>query len=372
MKFDIAILGNGIIANLLALILSRKYKVCLISNQTNINTISKKKPQWIALTPDNYLSLCKFGFEDFFTFTKSCNIERMQVWHTNSSGSFDIENPNVPFLFKTINLHDLTQFLHDYNLTNLKLEIFTQKLELDAIDKNLRLTNNIEVDANFTVLADRSYLDLATKNKFKFFDYDYQQTALTYVIKTNKPHQKVSKQWFYENYIIGLLPLHEENSYCVVLSVDNLLLRNKMFLQENILSTLQNITDNRVGDIQEVNFLGEFPLSFKHAKKYVIGNTCLVGDIAHSLHPLAGQGLNLSLRDVFSFVKHVDPSNSNSLRKYYRDRLINNWQMSAITHTGATFVKKPKIFNPFMKFIDLTNNSLISSKIISLATCLEC
>ncbi len=104
----------------------------------------------------------------------------------------------------------------------------------------------------------------------------------------------------------------------------------------------------------EIKLEGErklYPLSFAFAKKLYKGRVLLVGDAAHSIHPVAGQGLNLGIRDVESVIKHIvaakasgiDVGSSYLLKKISRDRYFDNFTMALATD-GLNRIFSNRIF----------------------------
>lgn len=132
---------------------------------------------------------------------------------------------------------------------------------------------------------------------------DYNQTAITFVLQATQPHQHTCFQSFKPESIIGYLPLNHSNQYSVVFSVTN-----------QIVDYIKNATDQQLLDwvALQSNFhlAGAklisrptyFPLTTQFAQQVVGKNFVLMGDAAHAIHPLAGQGVNLGYVDVYDFM----------------------------------------------------------------------
>ena len=117
----------------------------------------------------------------------------------------------------------------------------------------------------------------------------------------------------------------------MVVSVKNKYSEKKIFKEENIADFIKDITNNKFGNIKLINKPISFNLKGFDSENYKVGNILFVGDSAHSVHPLAGMGLNLGISDI---IEIVNITNSNSLSfnnknfysKYARKQKIINKQ----------------------------------------------
>ena len=104
-------------------------------------------------------------------------------------------------------------------------------------------------------------------------------------------------------------------------------------------SELRRRFGNFLGELEIVGPCWSYPLSFLHAERYVAERLALVGDAAHVIHPIAGQGLNLGLRDVAALAEvlvdgrrlGLDIGDAQVLARYERWRRLDNWMLSAAT-----------------------------------------
>ena len=117
----------------------------------------------------------------------------------------------------------------------------------------------------------------------------------------------------------------------MVVSIKNKYSEKKIFKEENIADFIKDITNNKFGNIKLINKPISFNLKGFDSENYKVGNILFVGDSAHSVHPLAGMGLNLGISDI---IEIVNITNSNSLSfnnknfysKYARKQKIINKQ----------------------------------------------
>lgn len=171
--------------------------------------------------------------------------------------------------------------------------------------------------------------------------YDYPQQALVATIKTERPHQATAYQWFHEESILALLPLADPHHCSIVWSVPAW--RATLLTAESPVRfnhQLSAASDRRLGDCQLVGERRCFPLQAQYAQQFAGHRIALVGDAAHTVHPLTGQGLNLGLADVALLATELQrlPASDQafggyrSLRRFERQRKYEAAKLLAVTH----------------------------------------
>jgi 2-octaprenylphenol hydroxylase len=195
----------------------------------------------------------------------------------------------------------------------------------------------IAADGANSVIRDLANIELNT--------WEYHHTAIVSTVTFELSHQNTAWQCFLANGPLAFLPLKEENVCSIVWSTtpnhakELLELNDKEFCLQ-----LTKAFESRLGNIVEATKRFHFPLRMRHAKNYVKNNLVLIGDSAHTIHPLAGQGVNLGLSDakvlagviLEALQKNRDYSALHTLRKYERARKTNNVTMLA----GIEMIKR--------------------------------
>ncbi|MDH3309854.1 MAG: UbiH/UbiF/VisC/COQ6 family ubiquinone biosynthesis hydroxylase [Gammaproteobacteria bacterium] len=169
---------------------------------------------------------------------------------------------------------------------------------------------------------------------------DLHQKGIVATITTEKPHEATARQRFLATGPLAFLPMDEPQTCSIVWSADTARADQLFALDDAaFIHELQNAMGESLGAIQTVSPRAAFPLALSHARAYTAPHLALVGDAAHTVHPLAGQGVNLGFLDAATLaevlldatVKHKDIGAHEVLRRYERWRKGNNLAMISIT-----------------------------------------
>lgn len=158
---------------------------------------------------------------------------------------------------------------------------------------------------------------------------DYGHHALVATIQTDEPHQYCARQVFHGDGILAFLPLWQQNQCSIVWSLPPTKAEQLKQLDEAQFNHQLAIAfDNRLGRCQVVSEREVFPLTARYARSFAAHRLALVGDAAHTIHPLAGQGANLGFMDAACLISEIkrlqkqgkDIGNYLYLRRYERSR----------------------------------------------------
>lgn len=205
---------------------------------------------------------------------------------------------------------------------------------------------------------------------------DFQQTALSIEAKLSRVKNNTAYQFFTKDGPLAILPMKNDSS-SLVWSLNNqskLLQYSKDQLENEILKYIMPFV--RDFSIQSID---KYPLSFNFFKKMTYKNLIILGEAAHTIHPLAGQGLNLSIKDIGTLVnifkKYLtigyDVNDENILKDFSNQRLTDNAIFSFSTmFMSDFFLSKNKLINKSIetsfKFLD--RFPYVKRKIIKSAT----
>ena len=204
------------------------------------------------------------------------------------------------------------------------------------LDDGRTLSAKLVVGADGAQSRLRQWSGLATR------EWDYDQQAIVCTVRTRQPHQYTAWQRFSPTGPLAFLPLLTESGdehYCsIVWSQDTAEARRLMALEtEQFRLELERAIEQQLGVIESVSRRFAFPLRQRHAKEYVADGLALVGDAAHTIHPLAGQGANLGYGDVSALLDELgrakelalSPADQTVLARYQRRRKGENLAMMA-------------------------------------------
>ena len=179
-----------------------------------------------------------------------------------------------------------------------KLEVFSY----DAKEIMLTSSTGEIYTAILAIGADGAQSWLREKAGILLASEDYGHHAIVTSVKTENPHEAKARQVFLSEGPLAFLPLAESNLSSIVWSLPPEKAKEMMALSdEEFKQALTQAFSARLGKVLEASKRFCFPLRKQRAMQYVLPNIALIGDAAHTVHPLAGQGVNMALLDVASF-----------------------------------------------------------------------
>jgi len=219
------------------------------------------------------------------------------------------------------------------------------------------LDEGSQLTADLLVAADGAQSRLRDLAGFGVREWAYGQKAIITSVRTERPHGYTARQRFMHTGPLAFLPLQwrpsgtggevpesdgrawDSHYSSIVWSADSRLAEELMALDDAAFCRrLTRDFEARLGAVEACDRRYAIPLYQRHARNYVRPGVALVGDAAHSIHPLAGQGVNLGLKDVAALARQLNRglerglplSEPSLLRRYQRQRLGDNLGMMAV------------------------------------------
>ena len=302
----VTISGGGIIGNYISARL----------NKNNIETIVIEKSEYISHIDENIRTLTLNSFskkliDDLGISVKFAEIKKINVFDGEGSGKIDFssEEINEDNLSYVVFYNELQSQLQESVLNQ---TIFGNQIkELnDDREQNyctVLLSNNEEIHTKIIAGCDGRNSKVAKLGLFNEIKGDYKQTALTFTAKANFDDMNSAYQIFSEKGIFAIMPLPETSSgatHTIVWSIDNKKLEGEN--AEDYINNNISYFENKLNtEIKIHSKILSFNLSNHYFKNYISGSSVLIGDAAHSIHPLAGQGINLGFADADAFCEEV-------------------------------------------------------------------
>jgi 2-octaprenyl-6-methoxyphenol hydroxylase len=214
----------------------------------------------------------------------------------------------------------------------------------DFQDHHVDITVAIEgshhsIQTGLLVAADGSRSPIRQRAGIGTQGWQYWQSCVTAVIRPERSHQNIAREHFWPSGPFASLPL-PDNRYQIVLTAPHEQAREFLEMDESdFLAELNRRYDGTLGSLELLGDRLLFPVQLMHSRRYVQPRLALIGDAAHSCHPVGGQGLNLGIRDAASLAQMLkaahdqgdDPGNLKVLRRYERWRKSENLIILAFT-----------------------------------------
>ncbi len=338
-QVDVMIVGAGLVGLTLAAALSQKtnLKIALIDKQMLAsNPENSHRVSAMALSSIRILqSLNAF---QYLTQAQLSPYTQMSVWDGHSSGElhFNAKALACAALGYIIANEDMRCAL-EKTLAESDVKRF-QPAVLKSFEHNengvrCELTSGEQIKAQLAVAADGANSWLRQHAGISLKQNAENESALIGTITLNQAHEKTAKQIFLPTGPLACLPLRDPKAASFVWSLPEAQAATLLALPDEMFQAkLTQAFENRIGQVLSVKHREKFPLCPQEATTYVKPGLALVGDAAHTIHPLAGQGVNLGLLDAASLVdvlmsaldRGEDIGGYAVLRRYERWRRADN------------------------------------------------
>ncbi|MDC3116676.1 FAD-dependent monooxygenase [Alphaproteobacteria bacterium] len=278
------------------------------------------------------------------------NINKIQVFGMNNSSPLEWDYSDSELTFGAVIRNDVVLKSVTDQLNDIKqYESLVTNTQHDEFERTLYLKDKVLLKTHMVLSADGKNSNLRKLLSIKTISKKVNHTALSGFLKQSTNHNFTAKQAFTNLGPIGLLPFQNKNIINFVLSVEDnkykeILLKTKPeeYICNHLNSFFSHI-DLKFQPLKKVNQFNNKLSSWKLDLNFIANptayRTILIGDAAHSIHPLAGQGLNLALRDCTSVIKSLknnlkfgqDLGDYSILSFYKKDRLPKTIAMTAVT-----------------------------------------
>ena len=333
---DVAVVGGGMVGAAAALALARAgFATALIEAREPAPWSAEQEVDLrvVGLAPSSIALLDELGVWASIRESRSSPYAHMHVWDAESGAAihFDAANEGRDLLGHIVE-NSLVQWrlwlaLDAAGVQRLcPAEVKGFEAQEDRIQ--LDLADGQSIAARLLVAADGAGSPLRKLASIGTRGRDYAQRAVVAHVRTERPHDGTAWQRFLPDGPLALLPLADGRSSIVWSLPEDEAKRVLALDDAAFLAELGTASDVRLGRIVGATKRAAFPLKLQLAETYQAERFVLLGDAAHAVHPLAGQGVNLGLRDVLELrdtllaarEAHRDIAAAHVLRRYARRR----------------------------------------------------
>ena len=284
-----------------------------------------------AISPRSRAILEHLGVWQQLDAARLCDYQKMHIWHQhgNASVGFDAVELAREYLGTIVENRQLQQALYRVCERQSTIEWFTPD-RIAAIDANhgdgveLRLESGARIAAQLLIAADGRNSPTRELAGIDAQAGRYRQTAIVANVDTEKAHRQTAWQRFLATGPLAFLPLANGQS-SIVWSCDDDAVEALLAADEAAFcEALGDAFEYRLGRVVHAGERASFPLGWHYCERWLAGRVLLIGDAAHGVHPLAGQGVNLGFSDVELLARllrsRADLGSRSLLRRYERRR----------------------------------------------------
>ncbi|RMX21757.1 FAD-dependent oxidoreductase [Legionella jordanis] len=340
-QFDVVVVGGGIVGLTAALAMAKRdFTVAVIDGTSLIIDSNRFDPRVYAINLASQELFEQLNVWQQIKQERLSPYHRMHVWDAANRAHIDFDSREVKasalghILEETVLKEALLKEIGHWQKVHLFADSKIERIE-QANDRITVSAANSSWEAKLLMIADGANSLCRKLLNVGLTSWSYHQDAIVALVKTEQSHQKTAYQVFNSDGPLAFLPLADEHLCSIVWSTTPAHAKKLMaFSAEDFNHELEKAFASKLGKVEVQGARYGFPLTMRHAKQYSGQNWILMGDAAHTIHPLAGLGLNVGLADVDCWLQALDGSsnriNLKLLGFYQRQRRYAVWQIIAM------------------------------------------
>ena len=318
MEAIVTISGGGIIGNYISSRLNNLNIKCVVVEKYQKVFSSESNIRTLTLNPISKKLLDDIGIE-----VPSAAIKEISVFDAEGTGQivFDASEINHDNLSYVVFFDDLLKALQESEHSKIIFDNEIININEDTDDEfcEVLLKSKDVIKTTFVAGCDGRNSNVAKITGQKSKRSDYNQTAITFTTISENIDEGRAFQIFSERGIFAAMPLPNNNhgaTHTIVWSINNSKLKNQTSIEDYVSKNIHYFEKKLNTQYKICSDLISFKLSNHYFEDYISSSTVLIGDAAHSIHPLAGQGINLGFADADVFCEEI-------INSYNKTRKIN-------------------------------------------------
>ena len=336
MDFDVVVVGSGLVGASVALALKTAgLKIAVVETQPPPPAADATgwDSRIYAISPGSAALLAHCGVWQQLDLTRVSQVEEMRIFGDDARSEIDFSayDAGLRELAFIVENRELQRVLWDALKSAPHVEVIApavcKALTLAAEAAHLELADGRTLRARLVVGADGADSWVRAQAAVEVAMRSYQQTAVVANFATTRPHRGVAWQWFQRDGVLALLPLPGERVAMVWSTADGHAEQLLKLTRKKLIAQVTAATHDALGNLRLITPAAAFPLRLQRVRQLVMPRLALVGDAAHNVHPLAGQGVNLGFRDARELAQvltqrgaQTDCGDYHLLRRYERAR----------------------------------------------------
>ncbi len=344
-KYDVVIVGGGMVGAAVACGLGGSgLKVAVIEQQMpepfSVDQPHDLRVSALSIASKNILQAV--GAWEGIVSRRFCPFRRMRVWETAGDTEFsstDIQQAELGYIVENrVTQLALLEQIQNFSNVELVCPATIKKIDYSGLSSELELADGQLLSTKVLIAADGGQSKVRQTVGLGVTSWDYQQHALVIYVETDYPQQDITWQRFVPTGPQAFLPLTGQFGSIVWYNTPDEVRRLKKLDKEQLISELKQAFPECLGEINSIIGIASFPLKRQHAQAYVKPGVALVGDAAHMINPLAGQGVNIGLLDAAALAQVLLEADRNGqdiadlsvLKKYEQMRRLENLKMMTV------------------------------------------
>jgi 2-octaprenylphenol hydroxylase len=341
--YDVVIVGGGIVGLTLANALrTSDLSIAIIEQREPAEVTAEIDLRVSALNPAS-LSVFERSGVALESMVRACAFHQMHVWDSTGAGAIHFDAAELgldtlgSIIENTVIVKALLGAVRDAENITWYCPEQINEIALHEDARYLALTSGETLECRLLVGADGAHSRVREAAGIEYRRSSYQQQGIVCTVNTEQSHQHTAWQCFLPSGPLAFLPL-STGQCSIVWSLDESRVPELMALDdEAFCRALERAFDYQLGAVTATSTRAAFPLGHGHVNSYVKPGLALIGDAAHTIHPLAGQGANLGIMDAAELAQVIIAAKADArqwwalhtLRKYERARKGDNRLMEA-------------------------------------------